>query len=202
MNSTMVKINFMRSAVDIRTYSRRHKSFGFLLLRDEAKEILERDSHIARVGFSFGEFTHKEEQIGVRFSWLYGKGADRLEGYEEYLTLSDDAVEALRRFASGEQIETQVNFLSCDEPQFPHIVFESRKTLHNVAQNKVLRRKLGKFLASNFRWHNTEEIIVRDDFGNNFFFEEQNSSRPGLCGGIILHNPDGDLKRSYYSLHT
>ncbi len=69
-------------------------------------------------------------------------------------------------------------------------------------ENRVIRRKLEKFLGRHFNWRDSDRIIVTDDFAPySFFFTEMRGKIRGICGEIILHGQE-DLKKAYYGMHT
>jgi len=76
------------------------------------------------------------------------------------------------------------------------IVFKSRKNLHAALGNGVIRRKLIRFLRDQFRWGNSEEIEIYDDFvPYSFFFREIKDGKAGISGGLILHGQE-DMEKA------
>lgn len=93
-------------------------------------------------------------------------------------------------------------FLSLPERNTPRIVFESRKHLKEIVSNRLIRRKLSKFLRDEFHWYHATEIRLYDDFvPYSFIFRELRGDVPGIVGGVILHGQE-DLPKAYYSIHT
>ena len=205
--NTLIEVCFRGDLLTLRTISRKHKSNRFVLTQEEIVSFLRNGRLIAKDLYSFAELKQKEKRVEVRFSWLDMK-ANQLSGRDEFVVLPEEFIYLAREFATGwrDENETRRLYLSTDQANYVHIRFNSRRNLHNVTQDKVLRNKLANFLKNNFKWPSrgpNHEIAIFDDVGPYFFgFEERLNGRPGICGGIILHNPDGDLKRSYYCLHT
>jgi hypothetical protein len=93
--------------------------------------------------------------------------------------------------------------LSLKDDSRIRIAFLSRKNLRAVAETKMLRKRLGKFMGNHFlRWKGSRQIILYDDFEPySFFFQEQTPYGAGICGGVILHGRE-NLKKAYYGIHT
>ena len=139
--------------------------------------------------------------LTVDFTWLSDGGGRRVVGREETLHLPyrqfQEKLEESRKLGGA-----GVGMLSVDEKGMPKIEFQSRKNLREVAERKVLRRKLGKFLNNHFSWKGSRRIVVYDDFvPYSFFFQEERLNGKGICGGIILHGQE-DLKKACYGMHT
>ena len=141
------------------------------------------------------------DMLTVDFTWLSDSGGRRVVGREEtvhlpYRQFQERLGESRNLGGAG------VGMLSVDEKGTPRIEFQSRKNLRAVAERKVLRRKLGKFLNNHFSWKGSRRIVVYDDFvPYSFFFQEERLNGNGICGGIILHGQE-DLKKADYGMHT
>ena len=130
----------------------------------------------------------------LTFWWLrdsYGK----ITGRKEYVFLPEGTF--YKALAEGGKL------LASDEDRTrPRIVYCGRKTLKNVAANKVVRKKFGRFLRDHFDWRGAKEIRLYDDGKYSFYFEEELiEGGRGICGGIIFHEGE-TLKDSNYSMHT
>lgn len=206
---TLLKISASEESVSLRTVSRGFRSPSrFVVLEKELKELEEKRYVITVDIRSFAEMrlarAGAEEDgdiLEVRFAWLSDAGAGRLSGMEENLRFSwqklKEGIERSRSLNGG-----AVGVLTLSDCRYPRIEFQSRKNLRAVAGERILRRKLGKFLSRHFAWKGSRRIVVYDDFEPySFFFREERPAGTGICGGIILHGRE-DLKKAYYGIHT
>ncbi len=206
---TMVKLSASEDCVFLWTVSRGFRSphrFG-ISVRELQRLEAERHTIVSDI-HSFAELrlgrSAKEENadmLTVDFTWLSDSGGRRVVGREEtvhlpYRQFQERLGESRNLGGAG------VGMLSVDEKGTPRIEFQSRKNLRAVAERKVLRRKLGKFLNNHFSWKGSRRIVVYDDFvPYSFFFQEERLNGNGICGGIILHGQE-DLKKADYGMHT
>lgn len=206
---TMVKLSASEDCVFLWTVSRGFRSphrFG-ISVRELQRLEAERHTIVSDI-HSFAELrlgrSAKEENadmLTVDFTWLNDSGGRRVVGREEtvhlpYRQFQERLGESRNLGGAG------VGMLSVDEKGTPRIEFQSRKNLRAVAERKVLRRKLGKFLNNHFSWKGSRRIVVYDDFvPYSFFFQEERLNGNGICGGIILHGQE-DLKKACYGMHT
>ena len=71
-----------------------------------------------------------------------------------------------------------------------------------MVDNKLVRRKLSKFLRNHFNWPSATEVRFFGDFEPySFFFREYRKDQAGICGGLILHGRE-NMDKAYYSVHT
>ena len=207
MERTMVKISAEEDYVSLRTYSRKYGRSGqFVFWRKELDELNNKGKILSADGYSYAMlYLHKnqegEEVIKIEIAWLNSSGNEltgRMERisliYQDFLCCVEESI------LSGGKTYRR---LSLPEYHKPVIEFSSSRNLKKIAQRKGIRRKLGKFLDNNFKWPNTVKVHVMDDgcVPYSFFFQEECISRPGICGGIILHGQE-DLKKAYYGMHT
>lgn len=206
---TMVKLSASDECVFLWTVSRGFRSPHRFGISDRELQILEDERHtIVSDIHSFAELrlcrSAKEDSgdmLTIDFTWLSDGGAGRVAGKEETIHLPyrqfQERMEESRRLGGA-----GVGMLSVDEKGAPRIEFQSRKNLRAVAERKVLRRKLGRFLNNHFAWKGSRKIVVYDDFvPYSFSFREERVNGTGICGGIILHGQD-DLKKACYGMHT
>lgn len=206
---TMVKLSASDGCVFLWTVSRGFRSPHRFGISDRKLQVLEDKSHIIvsdihsfaelRLGRSVKE--GNGDMLTVDFTWLSDSGFRRVAGREETIHLPyrqfQEKLEESRKLGG-----TGVGMLSVNEKGTPRIEFQSRKNLREVAERKVLRKKLGRFLNNHFSWKGSRRIVVYDDFvPYSFFFQEERLNGNGICGGIILHGQD-DLKKASYGMHT
>lgn len=93
--------------------------------------------------------------------------------------------------------------LSVRSTSRPRLVFHAQERLRECVANKTVRGKLARALRDNFRTPFVEQIDFYHDFAPySFFFQEVRNGRDGICGGLIFHDHQNDLKKASYSVHT
>ncbi len=204
-NRTLVKVSAGEYCIGFKTVSRRRKSpRTFLITRDEL-ERLECENRIIVSDIHCFASLYRDASAGtvsINFSWLTG-GCDCLTGWEETVILPYEAlIDFVRTSAQGGGPEKWAA-LSIEPVARPKIVFADLDGLRRCIQNKIVRRKLSRALRDNFRYYGDERIVLYHDFmAYSFFFRVYREDRPTMCGGLILHNLQNDLKKAYYSVHT
>ncbi len=190
----------------MRTYSRRFRSpQRFVILRTELERLAEKKWLLTNDIHSFAELRLKnnpsgDEAMVVRFSWLTDAGGNNLRGYSETVLLPFAPFGEYLADSGAAGKEWRV--LSLKEDRAPKIEFHSYRNLRAVADNPLLRHKLGCFLSRNLRWVDYERFVVTDDFiPYSFAFTGYTPCGRGICGGIILHGQE-NLQKAYYGLHT
>ena len=202
---TLVYMIFREDYVGLRTVSRSKKSpHRFYISRNKLEELEHKPEVIACDIHSFAVL-RRDTYAGtleIAFTWL-GGDKNSLSGYQDTIILPyDEMVEHLHESVS-ERKPIVWKVLSVDDSVGQvRIVFKSKKNLHAALGNGVIRRKLIRFLRDQFRWGNSEEIEIYDDFmPYSFFFREIKDGKAGISGGLILHGQE-DMKKAYYSMHT
>lgn len=148
----------------------------------------------------FAEFRRNAArgELQIRFSWM-SCADDRLTGWTETVTIPYDAfMRFLYSAAEGEQWSV----LSLVENLSPKLIFCGGRAIREVAANKLVRRKLARFLRDQFKWKSGGTIRFYSDYvPYSFFFQETLDGQPGVCGGLILHGQE-NMDTAYYSVHT
>lgn len=204
---TMVKVSAEENTFSIRTFSRKGRSpQRFVFLQKELDMLEEKGYVLTSDIHSFARMelyttASGAQAVQIIFTWLQDAGGGSISGREETVRLPlekwKECLEASRNQGGAYQ-----SLLSIEEKHKPQIIFHSRKNLKEVAQRKVLRKKLGRFLDRSFNWHGTKQICITDDFyPYSFFFTEDKGNGKGICGGIILHGQE-NLPKAYYGIHT
>ena len=181
---TLVYMIFREDYVGLRTVSRSQKSpHRFYISRNKLEEL-----------------EHKPEVIACD---IHSFAVLRRDTYQDTIILPYDEMAEHLRESVSERKPIVWKALSVDDSVGQaRIVFKSRKNLHAALGNGVIRRKLIRFLRDQFRWGNSEEIEIYDDFvPYSFFFREIKDGKAGISGGLILHGQE-DMKKAYYSMHT
>lgn len=199
--NTLVKITAESSDLMVRTISRDRKSPHAFCIPVSAFERLNAGcTKTISCSHSFVELrcSNSGKQLYLRFTWLSGR-EKHLSGWTETVTVPyHQLIDFMSSSAAGDVWST----LSPECTEMPRYIFQSRKNLHAVAENRTVRRKLSRFLRDNFRWPGSDTIQFYDDFvPYSFFFRETRAGDQGICGGVILHGQE-DLKTAHYSIHT
>lgn len=206
-NRIMVKLSVSDDCISLRTFSRGyHSPQRFILTKSELRELDEKRYLTVSDIRSFAKLAlrktmEQEEVLEIDFTWLNDAGSGKVSGVTETVRLSYEKFRELAK-ESGED-GTQKKMLSLKDDSRIRIAFLSRKNLRAVAETKMLRKRLGKFMGNHFlRWKGSRQIILYDDFEPySFFFQEQTPYGAGICGGVILHGRE-NLKKAYYGIHT
>lgn len=202
--NTLVKAYAEEYGIDIRTVSRSRKSLHrFYILRDALADLEHKKRIIVRDIRSFAVLflNSYDSTLEIEFNWLNGNGYN-LMGWEETVVLPYEEFAAfVHNSTMGGPSEWKTLSMDKSERQ-PKIIFNSRRNLNAAIQNSIIRHKLVHFLRDGFRWSDTEQIELCDDFMSySFLFREIKNGKTALSGGLILHCQD-DIKKSYYGIHT
>lgn len=200
---TLVHMIFGVDNISLRTVNRTRKSPHRFYIQKHSLEELEHRSWIIVHDISSFAVLHRGLLAGtieIEFNWLEKIGDD-LSGYQDTLILPYEKIkECMRESQQGGPV-TWKTFSMVPREQ-PTLVFKSRKNLHAVLENALVRRKLVRFLRDQFRWPYSERVEFYDDFmPYSFIFKEIRGGEPVMTGGLILHGQE-DLEHAYYSMHT
>lgn len=198
----LVKVTANGDFVHMSTISRERKSPWSIAIARSEFITLERDGHvIARDMFSFAELQRNKinHTVTICFTWLNNHGYQYV-GWKQtvvlpYGTLMDFALSRRNGYSTWK-------VLSIERKNDPKFVFECPEQLRTCVENKIVRRKLVRFLRDNFKWWGADKICFYSDFtAYSFFFREFCGETPGIAGGLIYHTGE-DLFKGYYSIHT
>lgn len=206
---TLVKLTASESCIEFRTVSCREKSpHGFCIPRSQLSEVNMGYRILCQDMKSFAVISMNAGYLKVRFSWLGTtsvSGVERLVGYEETVVLDYYAFIGFVSHSTWEDGPKSCSMLSVDlSKRRPKIVFNQDGLAHRLAlADPRLRRKLGKALMDNFNWPDAHTVILYADFvPYSFLFEEiRRDGKPGINGGLILHDRE-DLRKAHYVVHT
>lgn len=191
--------------IGFQTISRHRKSGQRILIVRETLEALEHEeSVIANDIHSFAVLRRSVSDGTVRidFSWLSGS-QERLTGWEQQVTLPYEKLMNFVRNSAKKNGPKTWSALSMQKKSSPKLVFCDQKRLRECLDNPTVRRKLSQALRDNFHYPYVNQILFGHDFEPfSFMFHEVRDGKPGICGALILHNLEGNLKKSYYSIHT
>lgn len=140
--------------------------------------------------------------VEIEFSWLSGS-VNHLTGWTQNVTLPYDALMDFTHRSTEKDGPKMWNILSMQEKSQPKLVFRDQRRLRECLENHMVRKKLSRALRDNFHSPCVEQIIFGyDSEPFSFMFREMRDGRAGICGALILHNFQNDLKKAYYSVHT
>lgn len=204
---TMVRISAGGSGVSVRTVSRCYRSPGSLLIggRESLQELQRNGNCVIRKGLSVADMSRYTLPSGgecVKFVFLWLEGADdgSITGFKEEVILPYEKFCGCVTACLQDGKERRL--LSAKACRRPKIEFRSRCNLKEAAENRTVRKKLGRFLDRKLNWPRYGKIILSDDYEPySFGFAAYTADGLGMCGGIILHGRD-NLKKSYYGIHT
>ena len=207
MERTMLKLSVRDEFIVFQTYSRRNGRSSQFYMRVETLNALEQlrtiiamdDPHFVKMHIYVDRTG--VERLCIQFTWLSISGLDSVHGRREFLDVDYARFKAATEKSRAQQ-EAWQTLLTLPEQGKPPIQMHSKGNLKKVLQNRTLKKKLGRFLASHFRWESAKCIYICDDYlPYSFFFQEEFDDGRGICGGIILHGPE-DLRKAYYEIHT
>lgn len=204
-NRTLVKLTASEYCVGFSTVSfRRRSPRTFLVTRSQLEKLEAEGAVIAQDIHCFAVFRRNTlaGTVSIEFAWLHSEMFKKLVGYEETVTLPYDAFMRFVRESQQEGGPSQWAALSVIDTRRPKLVFYDTAGLHKCVENRLVRKKLARFLRDHFQWTDADEIgFYRDFVPYSFLFREVCRGKPGIVGGVILHMQD-DMKKAYYSLHT
>lgn len=201
----LVKATASENCISFRTVSRNRKSpQRFLILRDELAELETKGSVTSHDIWSFAVLRKDmaADTLSIQFTWLSG-GTDHLHGWDEIVTLPYSQLMDFVENSALEGSPQEWKALSIDtSKRRPKFVFDSKRTLHAILNNGVVRHKLFRFLRDNFNWPRSEQIRFYGDFvPYSFTFQEIYNGKAVMTGGLILHGQK-NMSKAYYSIHT
>lgn len=203
---TMVIATAGEACIDFRTVSWGKKSpQRFLILRKHLENLEDGRTKIVSDIHSFAALRRSEATglLTINFTWLNGLCGGEVRGWEEFVVIPYAPLLAFMGESEKEGGPETWKHLSVRYTSQPRLVFHAQKRLRECVANKTVRGKLARALRDNFRSPFVEQIDFYHDFAPySFFFQEVRNGRDGICGGLIFHDHQNDLKKASYSVHT
>lgn len=194
------------NCIDFRTVSWKRKSpQRFLIVRKWLENLEDRRTEIVSDIHSFAVLRRSEATglLTINFTWLNGSCGGEVSGWEESVVIPYIPLLIFMRESTREGGPKTWKHLSVCSTSRPRLVFHDQERLRECVANKTVRRKLARALRDNFHSPRVEQIDFNHDFvPYSFFFREVYNGRDGICGGLIFHNHQNDLKKASYSVHT
>lgn len=202
---TMFRADADENTIAVRTVSAEMKSQRFLITYTELDQLRSDGRIISSDIHSFAKIRldEKHDRIVFCFTWLVGHCHGRVEGTEQTVTLPWSKFREFLDACRQPDGQKTYRALSQDTRRRPRLIFAgNRANLRAAVADRRIRRKLGKALMQNFNWPAADEIRLYNDLPYSFFFQEYSDGKPCICGGLIFHNHDGNVRKAYYGLHT
>lgn len=206
-NRIMLRAHADENTIQFRTVSAHMKSPQRFYVTYDELDRLQRDGRILTNDIhSFVQIRldRRRDRITFEFTWLTGRGFDRVEGVEQTVRLRWSAFRAFLETCRQPDGPKDFKAISLDVSRHrPQLVFDgNRANLKAAIGDPLVRRKLGKALMTNFNWPDADEIHLYNDFTPySFFFREFRGGQALMCGGLILHGQE-DMNKAYYGIHT
>jgi hypothetical protein len=135
-----------------------------------------------------------------KLTWL-NSDCHEVKGFQESFSICTNDLWA---FIQDDGTKAK-NFLPVKE-QPALIIFEHSKNLAAVAANKLIRRKLVKFLRDHLNYTDLSPrtiYIYDDSIAYSFYLKVYQDGNYCYNGGIILHGQNDPNKKNWnYSIHT
>ena len=203
-NRILVKAFSRAYHVSFMTVSRAGKApHQFDVSYEHVDELKQNGYLLVRDLNSFAEFhrDHTADTIHVHFVWLSGTDGS-LTGREETVVLPYTSLMQFLEDGAHGLTHREWRGLSIQNEKRPQLLFYCPERLRQCLDNKLVRRKLVRFLRDNFAWPRSERICFYDDFvPYSFTFQEYHNGTPGIFGGLVLHGQE-NMEKAYYSIHT
>ena len=203
---TMVRVSVSsdNEYLIFQTVSREWKSGSFYIGRSELAELEQKEQVIAQdCGYlAVLRRNRYTDTVEIIFYWMQCTDGASISGRRNVVTLSWPELSGFAEQSAREDGPKEWLTLSRDCVRYPRLVFANSGRLREVAANKLVRRKLSRFLRTAFRWPDVDEIRLYGDFTPySFTFQEIRHGQEGIFGGVILHGQE-DMRKAYYGIHT
>ena len=185
--------------IGVKTYCRKLGSRGrFLISQGILRELMDSPIGTTKYEEDCGDcvkLVRLADALHVSFVWLntYGDGSVRGNRQDFGVPLSK-----INLVLDSADIVKHLYL-----PPAPHAEIDAHSVadvIHEITQNKRLRRAFSKAMRDSFRWQG-EQVTLYRDVRHSFFF----TTRSGFpkCGGLILHEGERNgYPYIYYSIHT
>lgn len=202
--NTLVKIHVSEDCLIFHTYSRHGGSSPrFFISRKKLTRLSDSGSIYARDQNNLAEIylicrPDGKMYVHMEFYWLSIFGDETISGRRETIHVPLDIICPLLSAPD----KTVYRVLSKEYTKCPPVIIQSRKNLHAVVSDRVLRKKLARCLITHFRSGYIQKVILYDDCEpGSFYFQEYVNDRLGLSGLLLLSGAENP-KAASYSMHT
>ena len=202
--NTLVKICVSGDGLIFHTYSRHGGSSPrFFISRKKLTRLSDSGSVYARDLNNLAEIylicrPGGKMYVHMEFYWLSIFGDETISGRRETIHVPLDIICTLLSAPD----KTEYRVLSKEYTKCPPVIIQSRKNLHAVVSDRVLRKKLARCLITHFRSGYIQKVVLYDDCEpGSFYFQEYVNDRSGLSGLLLLSGAENP-KTASYSMHT
>ena len=199
--SPNVLVKLVRSSqfIGVKTYCRKHDSHGrFLINQDTLRNLAKSDIGSTRYESDCGDYvqiTRLRDSLQFSFAWLNTYGDGSIKGIRQDITIPLSVIQQILDYP-----EEQRYLYVPPTPTATVDATPASATIHEIVQDKRLRRAFSKAMRDCFRWPGEHVTLYRD--GKYSFYFTTASGFP-KCGGLILHEGERDgHPYIYYSVHT
>lgn len=203
---TMVIATAGEYCIDFRTVSWWKKSpRRFVIVRERLENLCDGQTEIVSDIHCFAALRRSQATglLTIDFTWLKGGFGGEVKGWEESVSIPYEPLLAFIRESAQDGGPEEWKHLSVCPTSRPRLVFHAQERVRECLANRTVRKKLSHALRDNFHSPCVEQIDLYHDFmPYSFFFREVRNGCEGICGGLIFHNHQNDLKKAYYSVHT
>ena len=195
----LVKLDFDRGYVGVKTYDRIHGHQGRFLFKEDLlyKVLNDADDDFAfdtDCG-NYAEVWRERDAIRFRFVWLRDYSSGEVQGFRQTAKVPADMIEGLL----DDHIPIKYLYIP-PEPTIPIDTRRAAETIRRVSAVKLKRRALCKAMRDQFHWPD-DRITLFDDGGDHFYFLAASGFPKN--GGLILHEGTRNgYPCFYYSVHT
>ena len=201
---TLVKIHVSEDCLILHTYSRHGGSSPrFFISRKKLTRLSDSGSIYARDQNNLAEIylicrPDGKMYVHMEFYWLSIFGDETISGRRETIHVPLDIICPLLSAPD----KTVYRVLSKEYTKCPPVIIQSRKNLHAVVSDRVLRKKLARCLITHFRSGYIQKVILYDDCEpGSFYFQEYVNDKLRLSGVLLLSGAQNP-KTASYSMHT
>jgi hypothetical protein len=198
----LIKFSRNENTIAMQVYDKiNKKSSNFYLLKSKIQDVLDGKEMIDRDIWSYCSIWKRENAMNFRVDWLEGAGGFKLEGYTQNFTISTS------KFIEWyESEEEKYTCISINENKTAKFDVRCEKNLHEVINNKILKKKFTKGIQKLMCWQG-ETIELYDDWAEHsfYFVEKDKNNQRVMNGGMIFHHDydeKDNLKKGYYGIHT
>lgn len=202
--NTLVKICVSEDSLILHTYSRHGGSSPrFFISRKKLTRLSDTGSVYARDLNNLAEIylicrPDGKMYVHIEFYWLSVFWDETISGRRETIHVPLGSICPLLSAPD----KTIYRVLSKEYTWRPPVIFQSRKNLHTVVSNHVLRKKLARCLMSHFCSGYTQKVVLYDDYEpGSFYFQEYANDKLSLSGLLLLSGAENP-KAASYSMHT
>lgn len=197
--NVLVKLVSSSQFIGVKTSCRKYGSHGrFLISKDTLQQLMEAPVGSTRYESDCGDYVHitrLNDSLQFSFAWLNTNKDGSITGIRQDIVIPFFQIQLVLDYS-----EEQKYLYIPPEPAAAVDARPAAAAIHEIAQDKRLRRAFTKAMRDCFRWPGEHVTLYRD--GKSSFYFTTASGFP-KCGGLILHEGECEgYPYVYYSVHT